>query len=55
MPTSRTFSTSGCAASLPPIFPDLFATLSTPKAEELVATPYRHGSKQAAERSSWTA
>jgi putative DNA methylase len=30
-------------------FPDLFATLSTPKAEELVATPYRHGSKEKAE------
>ena len=28
---------------------DLFATLSTPKAEEMVATPYRHGSKQEAE------
>jgi len=36
--------------TLRPIFPDLYATLSTPKAEELVATPYRHGSKQAAER-----
>jgi len=35
---------------LRPIFPDLYATLATPKAEELVATPYRHGSKQAAER-----
>jgi adenine-specific DNA methylase/REP element-mobilizing transposase RayT len=35
---------------LRPIFPDLYATLSTPKAEELVATPYRHGSKEAAER-----
>ena len=30
-------------------FPDLFATLAVPKAEELVATPYRHGSKNAAE------
>ena len=30
-------------------FPDLFATLAVPKAEELVATPYRHGSKDAAE------
>ncbi len=30
-------------------FPDLFATLAVPKAEELVATPYRHGSKEAAE------
>ncbi len=35
--------------SLKPIFPDLFATLTVPKAEELVATPYRHGSKEAAE------
>ena len=30
-------------------FTDLFATLSTPKAEEMIATPYRHGSKQEAE------
>ncbi|MGK9451870.1 DUF1156 domain-containing protein [Acidithiobacillus caldus] len=35
--------------SLKPIFPGLFATLAVPKAEELVATPYRHGSKEAAE------
>lgn len=35
--------------SLKPIFPDLFATLSVPKDEELVATPYRHGSKEKAE------
>ncbi len=35
--------------SLSPIFPDLFATLAVPKVEELVATPYRHGSKVAAE------
>ena len=35
--------------SLRTIFPDLFATLAVPKAEELVATPYRHGSKQKAE------
>ena len=27
------------------VFPDLFATVAVPKAEELVATPYRHGSK----------
>jgi putative DNA methylase len=32
------------------IFPDLFSTMAVPKAEELVATPYRHGSKQAAEK-----
>jgi putative DNA methylase len=30
-------------------FPNLFATVAVPKAEELVATPYRHGGKQAAE------
>jgi putative DNA methylase len=35
--------------SLKSIFPDLFATLAVPKAEELVATPYRHGSKEKAE------
>ena len=31
-------------------FPDLFATLAVPKMEELVATPYRHGSKEKAEK-----
>ena len=31
------------------IFPSLYATMSVPKAEELVATPYRHGGKEAAE------
>ena len=35
--------------SLKLVFPSLFATLAVPKAEELVATPYRHGSKEAAE------
>ena len=35
--------------SLRSVFPDLFATLAVPKAEELVATPYRHGSKEEAE------
>ena len=35
--------------SIRPIFPSLFATLAVPKAEELVATPYRHGSKEKAE------
>jgi putative DNA methylase len=35
--------------SLRPVFPDLFATLAVPKAEELVATPYRHGCKEKAE------
>jgi len=36
--------------ALKSVFPDLFATLAVPKAEELVATPYRHGSKAKAER-----
>lgn len=35
--------------SLRPIFPQLYATLAVPKAEELVAAPYRHGSKEQAE------
>ncbi|MEA3273902.1 MAG: DUF1156 domain-containing protein [Pseudomonadota bacterium] len=36
--------------SLRSLLPDLFATLAVPKAEELVATPYRHGSKGKAEQ-----
>ncbi|MCS6883704.1 MAG: hypothetical protein NZU74_20475, partial [Chloroflexaceae bacterium] len=32
------------------VFPDLFATVAVPKAEELIASPYRHGGKQQAER-----
>jgi putative DNA methylase len=35
--------------SLRDILPELFATLQVPKREELVATPYRHGSKEKAE------
>ena len=35
--------------SLKTILPSLFATMAVPKAEELVATPYRHGSKEKAE------
>ncbi|MBM2811003.1 MAG: hypothetical protein HW416_1762 [Chloroflexi bacterium] len=35
--------------SLKSVYPDLFATLAVPKAEELVATPHRHGSKEKAE------
>ncbi|MDD3111854.1 MAG: DUF1156 domain-containing protein, partial [Methanofollis liminatans] len=35
--------------SLKTIYPSLFATMAVPKAEELVATPYRHGSKEKAE------
>lgn len=36
--------------SLKTIFPDLFATLAVPKAEELIASPYRHKSKENAEQ-----
>ncbi len=36
--------------SLRPIFPDLFATLAVPKAEELISSPYRHKNKDEAER-----
>lgn len=35
--------------SLSSVFPDLFTTVAVPKAEELVATQYRHGSKANAE------
>ncbi|WP_287962875.1 DUF1156 domain-containing protein [Alcanivorax sp.] len=35
--------------SLRGIYPALFGTMAVPKAEELVATPYRHGSKEKAE------
>jgi putative DNA methylase len=35
--------------SLKPIYPGLYATLAVPKAEELVATPYRHGDSRQAE------
>ena len=35
--------------ALRPIYPEIFGVLATPKAEELVATPYRHGGKDAAE------
>lgn len=35
--------------SLKSILPNLFATLAVPKAEELIATPYRHGSKEKGE------
>lgn len=31
------------------VFPQLFSTLAVPKAEELVATPYRHGGSENAE------
>ncbi|MBN4666595.1 DUF1156 domain-containing protein [Pandoraea nosoerga] len=35
--------------SLRPVLPSLFATMAVPKAEELVAAQYRHGSKESAE------
>ena len=31
------------------IFPDLFSSMTTPKSDELIADPYRHGSKEASE------
>lgn len=31
-------------------FPELFSTMAVPKAEELVATPYRHGGREQAEQ-----
>ncbi len=36
--------------SLRSVYPELLATITVPKADELVATPYRHGSKEKAER-----
>lgn len=36
-------------ASVKPLYPELFSTLLVPKAEELVATRYRHGSTAKAE------
>jgi len=38
--------------ALKPVFPDLFATVAVPKAEELVATPYRHGVRRRLRHSS---
>lgn len=35
--------------SLRPVLPELFGTLAVPKAEELVANPYRHGGREEAE------
>ena len=35
---------------LRPVFPDLFATLVVSKTEELIAAPYRHGSREKAEK-----
>lgn len=36
--------------SLRPIFPELFATVAVPKADELIAAPQRHGGKDNAEK-----
>jgi putative DNA methylase len=36
--------------SMRSVFPSLFATMAVPKIEELVATPYRHGGKDLAEK-----
>ena len=36
--------------SLKPVFPDLFVTVATPKGDELVASSYRHGGREKAER-----
>lgn len=36
--------------ALKDLFPEVLATVATPKSGELVATPYRHGSKAAAEQ-----
>lgn len=35
--------------ALRPVYPTLFATMAVPKAEELIASPYRQGNKQKAE------
>lgn len=35
--------------SIRSVFPELYATIAVPKAEELIATPYRHTNKEAAE------
>jgi len=36
--------------SLKTIFPEIFTTVAVPKAEELVATPFRHGNREKAEK-----
>jgi putative DNA methylase len=35
--------------SMKPLFPELFATIAAPKAEELIASAYRHGGHEGAE------
>jgi putative DNA methylase len=36
--------------TLKPIYPNLYTTIAVPKTEELVATPYRHGGTEKAEK-----
>ncbi len=36
--------------SMRSVYPSLFSTISVPKAEELIASPFRHGTKQSAEK-----
>ena len=38
------------AAVAADIYPDLLSTMLVPKAEELVANPYRHGGKEGAKK-----
>ena len=40
--TLLTTSTYGCDGSLSQIYPELLGTMLTPKADELVADPFRH-------------
>lgn len=36
--------------SIQPVFPELFSTMAVPKTDELVANPFRHQTRQNAER-----
>ncbi len=47
MRTSPTTSTSGFGGPWLAVHPDLFATVATPKADELIAAPHRHGGSMA--------
>ena len=49
MPTSPIFSMHGCAARFVPYSRSCLQPLTTPKREELIASAYRHGSKESAE------
>lgn len=37
------------SSALKSVYPEIFSVLATPKADELIAAPYRHGGKEAAE------